>query len=397
MFGWLIAFAIVSSAIAMGAAPLRAQDCYSKRPPLTEFGKRYNLDIRLSALQPQKSIPMGSPNARIRFVRFLIKPKEKSKPGWKLVMRDQHYRPIQVLSADNFPDHAEAIWTDRLPVPFAHASLVMDAGLESFYVDILSGDAMPEKAVDPLYSTKGDNPDWRDLYEESLSDISEDLRVQGEAVGMLTSFAGSSIEGISTWCCSGALISVKPRILFLTNFHCGERPGRQNSEFWTEQICRNTVVDFSWDGDPVGMEFSCKRVVKRDSGLDSAVLELVPLSRNRISANPIAIRTAPPAFGENLHIIHHPQCIRKKISQGCQVGERFANWEEPSRMTDFTHTCDTAGGSSGAPVIDKEGRLVGLHHLPYQFRDDGTCDRKNKAVGADLLKDLLADLPVRVE
>ncbi len=46
----------------------------------------------------------------------------------------------------------------------------------------------------------------------------------------------------------------------------------------------------------------------------------------------------------------------------------------------FTHSCDTAGGSSGAPIFDQDHRLIGMHHMGYMLNDDGTCDGENKAI-----------------
>jgi hypothetical protein len=48
--------------------------------------------------------------------------------------------------------------------------------------------------------------------------------------------------------------------------------------------------------------------------------------------------------------------------------------------TDFTHNCDTEGGSSGAPIFTEQGALVGIHHLGFDKLSDGTCDKKNKGV-----------------
>jgi hypothetical protein len=45
--------------------------------------------------------------------------------------------------------------------------------------------------------------------------------------------------------------------------------------------------------------------------------------------------------------------------------------------TDFTHTCDTVGSSSGSPVFNEAGQVVGLHH--YGFGSGGEWN-ENRAI-----------------
>ena len=57
--------------------------------------------------------------------------------------------------------------------------------------------------------------------------------------------------------------------------------------------------------------------------------------------------------------------------------------------TDFTHTCDSAGGSSGAPVFDAEGHLVGLHH--YGFAEAQVQEwTENRAVRLERIRNWVA-------
>jgi hypothetical protein len=65
--------------------------------------------------------------------------------------------------------------------------------------------------------------------------------------------------------------------------------------------------------------------------------------------------------------------------------------EAPGRGigTDFTHTCDSAGGSSGAPVFDAEGHLVGLHH--YGFAEAQVQEwTENRAVRLERIRNWVA-------
>ena len=265
--------------------------------------------------------------------------------------------------------------------------------LQGFFIDLPAADAMPEKADKPYYSTKGSKPDWQELFSSDLNSVPPKVRSWGDSVGMLTSFTGSSVDGYKTWCCSGVVIATEPKTLFLTNFHCGG-PKEWGESLWSDDICSNTIVDMSWDNDAVSMEYVCKHVVKVDPQLDAAVLEIVPKMLGASAAKPVRVRTSPVGADETLLMIHHPQCLPKQISQGCMAGQALPNWKNSALTTDFSHRCDSEGGSSGAPLFDKEGHLVGLHHLGYAEASPDKCDNVNKAVSIPSLLEFLDSLPI---
>ena len=73
---------------------------------------------------------------------------------------------------------------------------------------------------------------------------------------------------------------------------------------------------------------------------------------------------------------------KKKIKN--KYEESVLNVDGRAPQSDFTHTCDTAGGSSGAPVFNLEGQLVGVHHFGFADDVDGLWT-ENRSVHGDLI------------
>lgn len=140
--------------------------------------------------------------------------------------------------------------------------------------------------------------------------------------------------------CSGTLIDSN---LFLTASHC------------IDDGFDIAVVDFNFQLSPTGLprpvsRFNVTSVVEdgASAGLDFAIL--------RLSGNPGATfgtRSVRPNDATELAIIQHPNGSRKGIDAG--------TCEELSGQFVEYGNIDTAGGSSGAGILDNYGRLVGVH------------------------------------
>jgi V8-like Glu-specific endopeptidase len=71
-----------------------------------------------------------------------------------------------------------------------------------------------------------------------------------------------------------------------------------------------------------------------------------------------------------------------------------AGWRNRAVSSEFTHLCDTEAGSSGAPVLNGQNELVGLHHLGFDY-DMQRCeylDRENKAVSIAAILDFIRNI-----
>jgi hypothetical protein len=159
--------------------------------------------------------------------------------------------------------------------------------------------------------------------------------------------------------------------LYMTNWHCGASSNMKDAAFWkagtSSPTCQSAIVDMSWDVDNVAREYSCESVEFVSKELDVAVLRLGTLADGpeltRLAQTPLLAASAA-ATGQDVTILHHPECRAKSVTRGCSVLKTdVAQWgSDGSPLTEFSHGCTTERGSSGAPVFSG-GKVIGLHHL----------------------------------
>ncbi len=368
---------LVSGLATAPIAPLNAQQaCPDGRPPVTQFGQRLSdgeqlrdtpLDVDLSVLP------------RLRYLRLRLT-LETNVPNWSLVVRNHSGRALNVFDASSFGALPAATqgpwsrWTDRIDGAFAQ-------------VDLLSrGQFMPRIRLDeyiaveadvkhPYYSYQDENAR---KIEPLYAGMSLDLTRLGDAVGMF--FAGR--RGF-VWACSA--IAVTPSLV-MTNWHCGAPPGSADIDYWNASVCDATIIDFSWDDDERSREFGCEEVLPaRSKDLDVVFLRVQAIDRADVLRPAALLNRAP--VDEPIMLVHHPEALPKQISRNCRA-LRPSEQLGPDR---FAHTCDSETGSSGAPVFDELGRVIGLHNEGFT-RDPKTCqpiDSLNKAIRIDRILEWL--------
>lgn len=200
-------------------------------------------------------------------------------------------------------------------------------------------------------------------YQDPDNPNIEDLGIEDYAYKFSRGVAILTIEsqsGIST--CTGFLVR---KNLILTNNHCVSK-----KEINCESIHIN--FDFYADSKKSAVENDlCKTIVKEGNYyLDWAAIELSRDIVDRYIFNK-SVQISEISTGEPLLIIHHPSGQPKKVSKiGCKIHEipiKGKEWEGKNigYKSAFSHTCDTTFGSSGSPILDKEGRLVGLHFAGF--------------------------------
>jgi len=259
-------------------------------------------------------------------------------------------------------------WSAVVPGDFAQVTVHADSKPHGFRLTI-DQIAYQADAAAPLST-------WGDDEKQPIADYSDSPLIVNAArpVALLRFMKGGTPR-----VCTGFLVS-KSRLM--TNQHCVS----------TLAVCKTLVATFGYEHRPdgrleYGEQFECEAVADGDVsfGLDAAVLELKGEPGARWSFHEPHRRD--PGVSEALFIVQHPAGNPKMISKiNCGAASVPVDGRDPG--SDFTHTCDTVGGSSGAPVFDGQGHVVGLHH--YGFGDDGDWT-ENRAVRMTRIVDALRE------
>lgn len=199
------------------------------------------------------------------------------------------------------------------------------------------------------------------------------------------------IQDHLTASCTGFMVSDS---MMMTNFHCVR----------SQLECDDMKVQFNYHETELGRigEVTQRDCIGFDPQLTSEELDyaLVRVEGDpgaqfgTISLDALAGEAAtPPAGGNPVLIIQHPAGLPKKIARtNCMIAELPVDGLAPD--SDFSHSCDTLGGSSGSPVFNEAGILVGLHH--YGFAEGGSWS-ENRAIRISKIIGELADRGIRID
>jgi hypothetical protein len=352
----------------------------------------------------QESLSAQRPNALLRHFRIRVNVYGEQPKDWRLTLYDEKIQHASQIMAKQDFERGATMWSKRLDGGRAKAVL-QSRGASSPFLRINGLISVAKEAKVAYYSVQNrDAVQWQCLSCPTIrehqdicdaerilcTDTSVDQRRLGESVGMVMVFGAKA-----AWTCSG--FHVAPG-LFLTNWHCGGSTLASDS-YWDDDTLRNLIIDFSWDGDDLSNEFGWSNTevvpgksVVTDRDLDFAIFRIRPLLQT-IGLPPIATleNAAPIVEDAPLRIVHHPLSRVKHLTKReCRVvAADHPSWFTSKPGVDFKHECDTEGGSSGAPVFDERGYVVGVHHSGHTLDPAGNCDNKNKAVKISRILDSL--------
>lgn len=377
-----------------------AQNCPNARQPVTNIGERFTSTVKFQAGSMEREREIPHPGAR--YLRARIEVPNPGTCNWLLTVRDAGFHVIQTLNQDDFSTTLNR-WTNRVPsvklpngnvsskIIFTLAGCKNGSTPEIKFPEYIM---MAEKTRNPYYSRQSQTATYKPLYQLTETENPIGNKPLGDYVGfVMVSWLRTS------WTCSGVFLTEN---LLLTNWHCGGprelvQDGQTiqfpESGYWQDQIVKDTIIDISFDDDGLSMEYIGKKRIAMDPDLDFALLEVVPLDAMKRML-PLPINLAPLANNQSLKIVHHPEALQKNITFGvnCRVeSNNVASWRNQVSGIDFSHRCDTEGGSSGAPIFNANGELVGLHHRGFDI-DPCTCaekDKLNKAVRIDKIFEYL--------
>lgn len=174
-------------------------------------------------------------------------------------------------------------------------------------------------------------------------------------------------SGGSSYVCTGWLVAGPNNSTMLTNNHCFD----SQSETTTVQARFNYQRTTCGGSTTASTStYSGNSLLKTNSSLDYTIFTL--------SGNPestwgeYTATTKTPSGGMHINFPQHPGGGLKKIAYWkdsaktlrCNVHSYNVSISGYTSSSQMRYSCDSAGGSSGSPIMDHgTGRIIGLHHL----------------------------------
>lgn len=192
-------------------------------------------------------------------------------------------------------------------------------------------------------------------------------------------------DGLPAWC-TGFMIADN---VLMTNHHCVKSQTEcedlkvQFNYYVTEAGNKAEISQFNCIGfNPQHASEQFDYALVRLAGSPGVTFGIVDFNHETYDVTSNLLK------GSDVIVIQHPAGKPKKIAKtNCLIEDVPVDGRRED--SDFAHSCDTEGGSSGSPVFDTNGRLVGLHH--YGFDEGGIWSRNR----ATTLSVIAADLKAR--
>ena len=376
----LITLPLAAVVLLNGAVSAQPPTCSKSVGLTTELGITAIVPLAFTATNGAVLAYPPLPEKGSRYIRVRVEMNSVPACAWYLSVRDEQYRLIQTLTEIDI-GQAGVSWTRRVPGGQALFDLQPCADGRQPVVRFDSYVWMPKVIAKdrPYYSWQGPTAAYGDMVAADTS-----VRRLGDFVGFLI---GSWDRQV--WVCSGVAIAPE---LFLTNWHCGGPRTFPSNGYWNDTLRRDLIIDLSWDGDLISREYSVASVVTASEPLDYALLRMRSIEGSG-RMRPVPLSSTPVSANDELVVVHHAEGLPKQVTRQCTVASAaHKGWRNQAVLSDFTHLCDTESGSSGGAVFNAQGKLVGLHHLGFEYDSQCRHDGLNKALH---ISQVLADIGTR--
>ena len=179
---------------------------------------------------------------------------------------------------------------------------------------------------------------------------------------------------------------VKRAVVVVTTYDKTDHALKQGSGFFISADRLVTNAHVVENAEEIRLQTFCgeivrvKTVVASDQQADLAILHIDVPTRDTTS---LEVADLKPAEGESLIVVSNPKGSNWKVTAG-RVG---TTWDFEHLGSRMQITASLAPGSSGGPVVNLKGHVIGIAVM-----HTGSADDLDFAVPADRLKDLQSSL-----
>lgn len=256
-----------------------------------------------------------------------------------IVVRSKDQRELQRIALASIGP-AKSFFTNRFfgvtevraTIEAAKQPISLTVTLNAYYVG-------PDHEPKPLSMSSVEHP-WDTVSASAVTQADP-----SRSVALLT-FPDSEMRS-----CSGFLIG---RDRIMTNDHC---IALSSAFLANGKGCADVLIDFNVIDKSTPLRVHCEDAIT-DHTLDIAVLRIAPADVPKtLGLSPLKLATAV-TLPTAATLIHHPAGMSMRISRDCNAVARV-----PSAKVQ--HTCSSLGGSSGAPLFNTAGEVIGVQSNGY--------------------------------